>query len=216
MVGKNYSPTSCINEHVRKTYKNCKKETSDKYLMVLQNINAIIKDNGFETNPRYVDEDTIQFLLEYWGDYAISTKKWYLHILNRYLKIYNNSVIEEMEIYLGYDDRPNVEWLSDDESTILMETRLTPLEDLVIHLELCMGLRISEVVKLQLQDVHFSDDPSKCYISVLGKGRGEGKWRTIPFHPLSQEVFEAWIERRPNTFRESDLTILIGEIREHS
>ena len=65
-----------------------------------------------------------------------------------------------------------------------------------IHLELCMGLRVSEVCNLMLEDVHIDKDVSKCYIAVLGKGHGIGKWRALPFHPDSERVFKAWLEER--------------------
>ena len=196
MVCKSYSPSSCVNEHIKTTYRRTKKETSDKYLGVLNNINDILRDNGLEMNPRHIDEDVIGFLLEHWSDKAISTRNWYLHIMNRYLKFHKNDIIERMEIELGYDDRPNVDWLSDEECIRLMECDKTPLEDIVIHLELCMGLRVSEVIKLRVGDVHFNEDPRKQSISVRGKGRGEGKWRTIPFHPESEKVFRRWLETR--------------------
>lgn len=196
MANRPHTPAACINEHIRVTYKNTKKSTSSKYEAVLININGILRDNGLELNPRNIGEDDIRFLLEHWEGKAISTRNWYLHILNRYLKYYGNAVIEDMDINLGYDDRPNVDWLSDEECIRLMQAPKTPLEEVVIHLELCMGLRVSEVVKLRVGDIHFSDDPRKRSISVCGKGRGEGKWRTIPFHPDSERILRMWLEER--------------------
>ncbi len=196
MANRPHTPAACIAEHLRVTYKNSKKETVGKYQATLYNITDILRDNGLELNPRKVDEDDIRFLLEHWSNLAISTRNGYLHIFNRYLKFYDNKIIEEMEINLGYDDRPNVDWLTDEECTRLMEAPKTALEDVVIHLELCMGLRVSEVIKLRVGDIHFNDDPRKRSISVLGKGRGEGKWRTIPFHPDTERVINRWLEER--------------------
>lgn len=192
-----FSATSCIKEHLDITYKKTKTSTRDKYAAVLYGINSVLKENGQETNPRKIDENTINFLLRFWDDLAISTKKWYLHIMNRYLSYYKNTVIEDMDIELGYDTRPNVDWLSDEECDLLLSCEdFTPTEMVTIHLELCMGLRVSEVCNLMLEDVHIDRDPSKCYIAVLGKGRGIGKWRALPFHPDSEEVFKAWLEER--------------------
>ena len=170
MANRPHTPAACINEHIRVTYKNTKKSTSSKYEAVLININGILRDNGLELNPRNIGEDDIRFLLEHWEGKAISTRNWYLHILNRYLKYYGNTVIEDMEINLGYDDRPNVDWLSDEECIRLMQAPKTPLEE--------------------------SDDLRKRSISVCGKGRGEGKWRTIPFHPDSERILRMWLEER--------------------
>ena len=194
MANRPHTPTACVNEHIRVTYRNTKKATSAKYEAVLININGILRDNGLELNPRRIGEDDIRFLLEYWGDKAISTRNWYLHILNRYLKFYDNTVVEDMEINLGYDDRPNVDWLSDEECIRLMQAPKTPLEDIVIHLELCMGLRNVEVCRLMLNDIH--NTGTKPYINVRGKGRGDGKYRSVRFHYMTKDVLARWMEER--------------------
>lgn len=198
MARGNYTGISCINEHLATTYKHSKPETVAKYRGVLYQINGDVKDNGYSDNPRQYDEETIEFLLGLWKerDLAVSTKDWYLHILNRYLRCFDNNVIEEMGIDFGQDIRPNVNWLSDEEAEHLMRMEKTPLEDIVIHLELCLGLRVAEVCRLRLMDIHFDDDPRKCYVSVRGKGKGDGKWRSVPFHPDSRAVFDRWIVRR--------------------
>ena len=205
----NVSGISCIREHITSTYKHSKEETKRKYENVLYSINSLLRENGFRDDPRKYDEDTIQFLLETWGPLAISTKEWYLHILNRYLLYFNNKVIKDMEIELSYDSRPNVDWLTEEEYKTLLKADMTPLERTVIHLELCLGLRVSEVAKLRIQDVHFTGAGGSQYISVLGKGKGEGKWRMIPFHALSESVFNEWLEHRSThvrTIREYDPT----------
>lgn len=125
MANRPHTPAACVNEHIRVTYKNTKKATNAKYEAVLININGILRDNGLELNPRRIEEDDIRFLLEYWGDKVISTRNWYLHILNRYLKFYGNNIVENMEINLGYNDRPNVDWLSDEECVRLMQAPKT-------------------------------------------------------------------------------------------
>ena len=198
MARGNYTGISCINEHLATTYKHSKPETVAKYRGVLYQINGDVKDNGYSDNPRQYDEETIEFLLGLWKerDLAVSTKDWYLHILNRYLRCFDNKVIEEMGIDFGQDIRPNVNWLSDEQADYLMTMEKTPLEEVVIHLELCLGLRVAEVCRLRLVDVHFDDDPRKCYVSIRGKGKGDGKWRSVPFHPDSRAVFERWIARR--------------------
>lgn len=141
MAKGNYSGISCINEHIAITYKHSKPDTISKYRGVLYQINGDVKDNGYSDNPRQYDEETIEFLVGLWKerDLAISTKNWYLHILRRYLAYFSNPVIEGMGIDFGQDIRPNVNWLSDEEVEHLMRMGKTPLEEVVIHLELCLG-----------------------------------------------------------------------------
>ncbi len=187
MAKGNFSGLSCIKEHLDHTYRKSKEETRNKYAAVLYNINTLVRENGYSDNPREYDEETIQFIVDTWNSQglAVSTKDWYKHILSRYLRYFKNSVIDDMGIDFGQDDRPNVNWLSDEERDILMACEKTPLEDIVVHLELCLGMRVVEVIRLRRMDIHCSDVPEKCHVSVRGKGRGDGKWRTVPFHPLT-------------------------------
>ena len=110
MAKGNFTATSCIKEHLDITYKKTKTSTRDKYAAVLYSVNAILKENGQETNPRKMNEDTINFLLRFWDDLAISTKKWYLHIMNRYLSFYKNTdcFVEVLQ------DGPNAERVARD------------------------------------------------------------------------------------------------------
>ena len=198
MAKGNFSGLSCIKEHLDHTYRKSKEETRNKYAAVLYNINTLVRENGYSDNPREYDEETIQFIVDYWNSQqlAVSTKDWYKHILGRYLKYFKNDVIEQMGIDFGQDYRPNVNWLSEEERDILLACEKTPIQELVVHLELCLGLRIIEVIRLRMIDVHISDDPKKCFLSVRGKGKGDGKWRNIPFHPLTKEVLARWYEER--------------------
>ena len=193
------------------TYKNTKKATSAKYEAVLININGILRDNGLELNPRRIEEDGIRFLLEYWGDEAISTRNWYLHILSRYLKFYGNNVVEGMEINLGYDDRPNVDWLSDEECIKLMQAHKTPLEDVVIHLELCMGLRVSEVIKFRVGDVHFNDDPASAPSQSAARVAGRGSGGPPPSIRTARGSSGPGWRSVPKSSRESGRTIPPGQ-----
>jgi len=196
MAKGNVSGRSCINEFLQHKSKKVKEETVRKYANELYRINSTLRENGMETNPRRISEDDVRFVIEKWSNLKIGTKDWYLEIFNRYLKYFKNDVIKEMNIFFGHDERPNADWLSDEEYVTLLNADLSPLEEIVIHLELFLGLRVSEVTKLRVCDIHFDNDPKKQYISVLGKGRGEGKWRQIRFHPESRRVFERWLEKR--------------------
>jgi integrase/recombinase XerD len=86
--------------------------------------------------------------------------------------------------------RINVDWLNDNEPDLLREIADTPLEQLLIHLELDLGLRRIECKRLRTQDI------KQGYLNILGKGRMGGKWRTIPMHPRTPVILQMYIEHR--------------------
>lgn len=88
----------------------------------------------------------------------------------------------------------NADWLEDDQYDALMAAPKTPLEDIMIHLELCMGLRNVEVCRLMQNDIH--NTGTKPYINVRGKGRGDGKYRSVRFHNMTKDVLARWMEER--------------------
>ena len=81
-----FSGLTCIKEHFDVTYRKNKKETKDKYAAVLYNINTLVRENGYSDNPREYDEETIQFIVDYWNSQqlAVSTKDWILKLLTRW------------------------------------------------------------------------------------------------------------------------------------
>lgn len=104
-----------------------------------------------------------------------------------------------MKIVLPQDMRVNADWLEDEQYEALMTEPKTALEEMVIHLELCMGLRNVEVCRLRLNDIY--DTGPKAYINVRGKGRGDGKYRTVRFHYLTKEVLARWLDEREKIVR---------------
>lgn len=96
-----------------------------------------------------------------------------------------------------------------DEDNILMTMPMTPLERVVIHLELYIGLRNVEVAHLRLE----STAVSRISRSVE---REEEKVSSVPF--LSTKIpkrssGDGWTNVAKSS-RESETTTLIGKIRE--
>lgn len=56
------------------------------------------------------------------------------------------------------------------------------------------GLRIGEVVALEVADVRLS--ARKGELRVLGKGHGGGKIRTVDLHPDLRTALQAWLQER--------------------
>ena len=172
------TPEKCIDKYIRESRKSSKVETYRQYHTVLTKITRDLESAGLETSPYYIGQREVRFLLdEQWKDMEVSTRKWNTHILSRYLRFFDNYVVRDMDLQWPQDMRPNVDWLTDDEQYKLLTDLKTPLEEIVIHLELNMGLRIAEICNLKL-------DYFNCrmqVLDVLGKGHADGKWRSVPF-----------------------------------
>lgn len=58
------------------------------------------------------------------------------------------------------------------------------------------GLRVAEVVGLDVDDVHMS--ARKGELRVMGKGRSGGKERRVPIVPKLRDALQAWLDERPS------------------
>lgn len=143
--------------------------------------------------PRTVTSDTLRKTLEWMREnYTVSTQKIYFFYIKELMKLSGNKAYDDIRIVYPTDIRPNVDWLSLDEAMELMRMDLPPLERIIIILGLCHGLRRSEMTNLHISDIHVNEE----YITVLGKGTGGGKFRSVSFHPIFHTVFKRWMETR--------------------
>lgn len=189
------TPEECINRYIKDARKSSKVETYEQYRTVLSKISSDLKENGFNPSPYYMKEEQIRFLLDVkWKHLETSTRKWNTHILSRYLRYFNNNVIRDMDVRWPQDMRPDVDWLTDDEQYKLLTAPKTALEEIVIHLELNLGLRVAEVCNLKIENINFR----LRLVEVLGKGNGEGKWRSVPFSEDSEIILDRWLKERAN------------------
>ena len=189
------TPDSCIREFIKAEFVNSKEYTRQKCEWSLHRTKRLLEAAGFDASPYKIDAKAIDFLLtEGWSGHQVSYKKSEFSYLKRYLLFYKNDVPKRMKVVFPQDMRVNADWLEDDQYDALVSAPKTPLEDVVIHLELCMGLRNVEVCRLMLNDIH--DTGTKPYINVRGKGRGDGKYRTVRFHYMTKDVLARWMEER--------------------
>ena len=191
-----FTPEGCIHEFLRVKFKGAKQYTRDKCRWSLNRMTRILREGGFDTSPFKIDEDAVTYIMD---EYRARGKldsylKGEIAYLNRYLKFFRNTTIVDMNIEFAQDMRVNVHWLEEDQYQTLMEVKKTPLQDMVIHLELCMGLRNAECCRLTLSDIN--DNGTKPYLNVRGKGRGNGKYRTVRFHPDTRAVLNRWLDER--------------------
>lgn len=143
--------------------------------------------------PKTVTADTLRKTLEWMKDnYAVATQKNYFFYIRELMKVAGNRAYDDIRVVYPTDIRPNVDWLSLEDAMKLMRLDLSPLERIIIILGLCHGLRRGEMCNLHVADIHENEQ----YITVLGKGTGGGKFRSVSFHPIFHTVFLRWMETR--------------------
>jgi len=92
------------------------------------------------------------------------------------------------------DNTRNIRWLTDERAAAL---RLSAqgIERMVVHLELDLGLRRIEVLRLGLGDIE-TGRMGENEIMILGKGE---KWRSINGDPDTAAILADWLERIPHS-----------------
>lgn len=141
--------------------------------------------------PATLTEHELRELVFFLRDnYAVSTQKDYLIALKRMCDYCNNPVFYKYRVKFQTDTRPRVDWLTADEAQSLIALYKTPLQELIISLELLHGLRRCEVLRLMLADLHGD------YITIRGKGHAGGKLRTVPYHRDFKKTLDRWLSVR--------------------
>lgn len=162
-----------------------------------QNVKAamnILESAGCNTLPHKITEKDIHVFIETMKerDYAASTIHDYVSALRKYTEAWGNFCISEMKIRLPQDLRPNVDWLSKSQAQTLLRyvyTNGTPLQILTVHLELCLGFRRIEVIRMRVGDIDFVNR----YVSVRGKA---DRIRAVPFAYDTERVLREYLAHR--------------------
>jgi integrase/recombinase XerD len=85
--------------------------------------------------------------------------------------------------------RINADWLEPEEAVALRNCA-EGVERVLVHFEMDLCLRRIELSRLRVQDLK----PGS--MSVLGKGRMGGKWRTVAYRPKTREMIESCLVER--------------------
>lgn len=156
---------------------------------------AIITMFQEDAIPRTVTSDTLRKALQYMREnYAVATQRIYFFYIRELMKASDNHAYEDIRIVYPTDIRPHVDWLTLDEALTLIRTNLPEVETMIISLALLHGLRRTEISNLRITDIHDGEQ----YITVLGKGKGGGKFRSVHYHPTFHTTFERWMAYRTN------------------
>jgi integrase/recombinase XerD len=166
------------------------KFSAKKYRYVLVNALRALHAAGLETSPTKIGKEEIEHLrrVEY-IHLRPKSAHWQIAILGTFLKHYGNNVVEQMKIVWPQDGRTRVDWLSPEEAIRVVDAA-QGVERIVVHLELRLGLRRIEVLRLTVEDVR------EQIMDVHGKGRGGGKWRTLAWAPDTRVELEHYLSLR--------------------
>lgn len=163
------------------------------YRETAQAVLKLMERAGLHTLPHEINAEDIRGLLDAFDreNLAVATRKGYLSALKKYLLLLAGSItpISDIKYRLPHDVRPKVDWYTPEQARLLLQCDKTPLQSLVIHCELCLGMRRIEIIRLRPEDIH---DP-QSYVDVRGKA---SKLRSIPYTRGTREIFQLALQRR--------------------
>lgn len=161
------------------------------YCETIHAVAVILDSCGRPYMPKEIRPEDVRFLLDHLAadNYAIQTRKGYLSSLRKWCQDGGNKDVSSWpNPRFPADNRPRVDWLSLEQASRLLTTDLTPLQSVVINLELREGLRHVEVIRLRSSDIDWDNH----LITVSGKGPIGGKPRIIPLVPECEAALRAW------------------------
>lgn len=161
------------------------------YTETIRAVLSIMDTIDLRTHPKKIENEDVGKLMDYLAqnDYAIQTRKGYLATLRKYCVAFENPTVHQWQkIRFPHDTRPHADWLTSEQAHDLLSAELTPIQQIVIHLELCLGFRHIEVIRLRTNDIHWDTET----IDVRGKGSEGGKPRIVPFTHGSYDVLGMW------------------------
>lgn len=158
----------------------------------LSTIIRTLERGGRHTFPWDITEEDVKWLLD---DYikrnlTVSTRRGYISALRTWTEYYDNDVVRRMKIRWPADMRPNVDWITQAQAKELLAIPKTPAQDLVVHCELCLGMRRVEILRLR------PDSFRGSHVEILGKGSQGGKPRSMPYHRDTDRVVDRYLRYR--------------------
>lgn len=162
------------------------------YRNALRPVIRTLANGGRHTLPWLIDEEDVIWLaheLDRQG-LTVQSRHGYLSALRQLTMFYGNTAVANAKIRLPHDMRPNVRWLSFDQAAALLRLPVSPMDALIIHCELCLGMRRVEVLRLTVSS--FAGN----YVDIVGKGPGSGKPRRMPYHHDTAAVLSRYMDFR--------------------
>lgn len=188
------TPEVCINQYLEYLRLAGRSDGTIKaYYWILDACTRRLKAMGQEALPYRITDTGIRMLMKSYRELNTVTLAGYIATVSAYLRFYGNYTVPEMKITWPQNMRINVNWLTAEQAAYLRMLDMPPAEKLAIHLELDLGLRRIEAIRLSLKDL------KPTHINIHGKGRGGGKWRTIPYHPDTKRLIANYMPLRQVT-----------------
>lgn len=157
----------------------------------LKSIIDKLGDENLHMDPTMIGRKEVVAILE--SDLAPATKRSYVSIMSRWMKLNGNYAIDDMCLMWNDDASPNVKWMDEAEFKIAMMSTQDPTEEMILLLGARCGLRRHEMVQLKVSDISGSS------MIIHGKGHGaDGKIRVIPLSSKMMTKISAY-----NLYRES-------------
>lgn len=165
------------------------------YVLEARMLEKMLTHGGRCSDPRKIDAEDVAYLLDLFKrrDYSTKTRKGYYASLVKWCTTSNNRGVPDWpRVRFPPDRRPRVNWLTPDQVGVILSAELPNVERLMIHLELCLGLRRIEAIRLRIQDIDFEE----ALIRIRGKGAQGDKPRVVPFTVGTSEIVGDWLAER--------------------
>jgi site-specific recombinase XerD len=180
-----------------------KPETIREYRRLLRHaVKALLAAEMNATPSRIGEDEMILLQDEVYAHLDPVTNRRQIGIFGTYLKHYDNNVLEKMHLAWPQGRRLSVKWLPPEQCVKLLDAA-EGMERMIVHFELLLLMRRCEVKRLTVKTVKWN------VVDVQGKGRCEGKWRTVPwsretlgeiqyYQKLREDMIEKALERDQN------------------
>ena len=168
---------------------------------VLAEVNRHLTAAGIACHPGRFERKHLDYLLTgpwkhraHPGARGLSqrSRAYNVCLLNGFLKFYDNLTVEKARLRFPRDPIRALDYLRPPERKRLLDSaeRLGVLAHLMVSLEMLMGLRRSELLRLTLRDLGREE------LTVRGKGRLGGKTRYVPWHDEVRRILPEFLEYR--------------------
>jgi len=168
-------------------------KTLEGYEWALRHMFEGLRDAKRTVNPRRIGRREIDFLRK---EYMTGSEGYRAHnidLLRLFLKWAGNKKSPTLRVGFRDDGVRKSRWLTDEEA-MTVKMAATGIERIVVHCELDLGMRRIELLRLRPRD--FQTAKNFNTVTIHGKGRNGGKFRTNDWHPDTPVELEAYLGMR--------------------